>query len=146
MEKIKETNYETIKCIATLGIFPGYNFEKVIDEDTKKKNISNAIPTVSHLWQVLSDHFRQNNCPMVSAVIYPVNVVYSKEFGCMDNGEPCIKIESTMNPKFNTDKNKFISTFRNILTSIATTLHQVTVTMEVVDVKMTYIENNKYKE
>jgi hypothetical protein len=119
---------KTIKKIITIGMNEGYNHT----------NDSNT-GSMEELYQkVAQKHFDESGL-YISALISPAKVIYSQEWGCPDGGEEVYKIETTANPEFVKDLGKWRCTVKEIALELKNELKQSTVTIETVEVGLTYL-------
>lgn len=122
----------TLTCKATLGINPGYN------------NINKEISKEDYIRiEKCIEESNKNNYFYISFVVYPCKVFYNKEWGCPDNGENCVILESTANPKFINDFNIWKSCCRKVLCDLKDEFKQSTLSVIFQEAEFEYIESSK---
>lgn len=135
--KSKETEIYNI----TLGLIKGYKPDDIIDrtpfgnivnksnpEDEKsnlqKEDIIKRISTCL-------DKTEEETGIYLSIKITESNILYKKEWGCPDLGEPVMDISIIRNPKFNADDEKFKYAVKTLTQILQDEFEQSTVTMSI---------------
>ncbi len=122
---------KTKKITAVIGINEGYGHNN--------ESSLNPVELVSQLWQETAQTVFESCGVYVSCVATLASTVYSIDWGCPKGGEITVRLETSANPDFVKNLDKWQEIAISIIAQLKEDLKQSTVAIEVSEIDFIYL-------